>query len=113
MASFKVKRILGGIKMIPKHKCTPYCDPDEGIHCLIDTWMSGMTKEQFQVAYDTSPVVNVISDVEIIKVQQDSDVTGELFNKFYTEHVILNRYDVGYLVWVREKSWKSELNWIN
>ena len=37
--------------MIPKHRCTPYCDPDEGIHCIPDTYRKPNMTIDFEIEF--------------------------------------------------------------
>lgn len=87
--------------MIPPHKCTTLCDPDEGIHCIPDVWSEGKTLEDFQKI-----AIKIDAPVEYLKVLRESDVD----NKFGGINVWgkpIKRDDnnnCGYLVWIREKN---------
>ena len=102
--------------MIPKHKCTPYCDPDEGIHCLPNAGTGDEVTVLNRLRYDFGRI-----DLDILKVKKELDITLPFLHKYYemdlnTGNLQKNHVDgnvVGYLMWVREKSWKPELNWIN
>ena len=84
--------------MIPKHKCTSYCDPEEGIHCILGAaCLLGMTLARWPWPF------------EILSVREESDVTVEMahtaqFGKCYGNP----RCTVGYLVLIREKGVKKE-----
>jgi len=103
--------------MIPKHKCTPYCDPDEGIHCLPNA----------SNKYDEAVVLEDLQyhfakiDLDVLEVKKELDITLPFLDKYYerdvkTGRLKANRVEgdiIGYLMWVRGKSWKPELNWTN
>jgi len=94
--------------MIPKHKCTPYCDPDEGIHCLPNGGPKGSTVASIQPFFPS---------LEVLKIQEEADIdtmttflrdfyaddfkSGQLLYDFYK--VVQKEDTVGFLMWVREK----------
>ena len=85
---------------IPKHKCTPYCDPEERIHCVPNAWTRGKSIEDWQQA---------LEDMEVIDAREDSDVTSQTIDRYLSfdgsggKRKNDPRNNVGYLLWVREK----------
>lgn len=94
--------------MIP-HRCTTYCEPDEGIHCIPNRFCRGATTvEKWQESANLFGL-----DLEIIKVVEEPDVTMEMMDRVLiyakTQGYKLGRLHddrdyIGYLVWMRDKS---------
>ena len=86
--------------MIPKHRCTAYCEPEEGVHCLPNRGYPGYTLEGFQRTF--------AGIFDIIKIQEESDVTSKVVYQSMPEmdHGLHYEDDdpnfVGYLIWMQE-----------
>lgn len=78
------------------HKCTPLCDPDEGVHCIAEMWRKGKTLDDFQ---------EYTEELEIIKIREESDITKSLFKALYPGLLMreIDEQDVGYLIWVKDR----------
>lgn len=84
------------------HKCTAYCEPDDGIHCLPNKWHAGKTAKDFEPWFD---------NYEVVKVREESDVTEKMTDTAWQtaleqkECFPSARYEdyVGYLIWLRDK----------
>lgn len=87
---------------IPKHKCLPppYCEPDEGIHCIADFFYPEGELADWQRSAKDSPF-------EVLKVQRDSDVNPTMqqpLNAWNNPSAKIVDGYVGYLIWLREKA---------
>ena len=89
--------------MIPPHKCTPYCDPDEGVHCIVD-----FCDPKFEVTVENwnSMAREQGVDVEALKIKLEADATPKMSPRM-TAMGTLAIHDpkrtIGFLVWLREK----------
>jgi len=78
----------------PKHKCTPYCEPDDGTHCLPFMGIPDLTLDKLLMHYPT-----------VVKLQREDDVTPSVVDRV-VDATAINRgpeHTVGYLAWLREK----------
>lgn len=97
--------------MIP-HKCSAYCEPDEGLHCVPmmgnETVTLEIAREHFQ---------RFGNAVEVDKVLRDHDVTPNIVDRgcsvgtnqptIWRRHR-LPEHTIGYLVWLRDKEPKDD-----
>lgn len=89
--------------MIP-HKCTFYCEPDEGIHCVPTMGLATTTLESARRFFKEEQG----NTLDVLKVLPDADVNPSIIDKIdfngsgwrrdrRQEHV------QGFLIWLRDK----------
>lgn len=83
------------------HKCSPYCEPDDGVHCVpaLGNSMDCHTYPSlFQRAF---------SPCQVIKIKPELDVTQKLFEESRgipsCDDYGRTDYFYGFLVWLRDK----------
>jgi len=93
---------------MPNHPCSPFCKPDEGIHCIPNAWYPDMTLRDFQAE---------IKSFEIVEIRRENDVSpkmvenlGKLNPTYYCKP--MRPGYVGYLLFMKERE-RSErgLGW--
>jgi hypothetical protein len=85
---------------MPKHKCTPYCEPEDGVHCLPDLAKPGESLLFWRLMYP---------QFEVIKSAEEDDVNMALVDAMFPAQSGYGRHPFscltqGYLIWVREKA---------
>ncbi len=94
--------------MIPAHKCTAYCAPDDGIHCIPEVTSRPVAFEFYAARCEEA-------GCELLRMEAEADVSAGLLRRAvscdaYGEPVKVHAWDdscYGYLVWVREKNFQK------
>lgn len=90
------------MQLLKGHKCTPYCDPDDNVHCIPDMWDDNRTIEDWRWVIKR----HEMSDrLDVIRAEAEPDVNGSMVPVNYMGDAIVHEPGniVGYLVWFKIK----------